>query len=94
MSNEDCGGMEFYFPVRDRVFQWVRNCSLYSPAARQREIAVRTMFRQEEIVGGIPVFDRFETGFLTVTDFGGQPMKPRECKPPQVSAMASPDFGE
>jgi len=32
--------------------------------------------------------------FLTVTDFGGQPMKPRESKPPQVSAMASPDFGE
>ncbi len=32
--------------------------------------------------------------FLTVTDFGGPPMKPRESKPPQVSAMASPDFGE
>ena len=32
--------------------------------------------------------------FLTVTDFGGQSMKPRESKPPQVSAMASLDFGE
>ena len=28
---------------------------------------------------------------LTVTDFGGQSMKPRESKPPQVSAMASLD---
>ena len=63
MNNEESGGMEFYFPVRDRVFHWVRNSSLYSPAARQRQIAVRTMFRQEEIGGSIPVFDRFETGF-------------------------------
>jgi len=62
MRNEDCGGMEFYFPVRDRVFHWVRNSSLYSPAARQRQIAVRTMFRQEEIGASVPVFDRFETG--------------------------------
>ncbi len=55
--------MEFYFPVRDRVFHWVRNGSLYSPAARQRQVTVRTMFRREELGGGIPVFDRFETGF-------------------------------
>jgi hypothetical protein len=63
MNNEGSGGMEFYFPVRDRVFHWVRNGSLYSPAARQRQITVRTMFRQEDIGLGIPVFDRFETGF-------------------------------
>ena len=63
MRNEDCGGMEFYFPVRERAFHWVRNSSLYSPAARQRQIAVRTMFCQEDIGLGIPVFDRFETGF-------------------------------
>jgi hypothetical protein len=63
MNNEDSGGMEFYFPVRDRVFHWVRNSSLYSPAARQRGITVRTMFRQEEIGVSVPVFDRFETGF-------------------------------
>ena len=31
------------------MFHWVRNSSLYSPAARQRQIAVRTMFRQKEI---------------------------------------------
>jgi hypothetical protein len=55
--------MEFYFPVGDRVFHWVRNSSLYSPAARQRGITVRTMFRQEEIGASVPVFDRFETGF-------------------------------
>ena len=63
MRNEDCGGMEFYFPLKDRVFHWVRSSSLYSPAARQRQITVRTMFRQEEIGAGVPVFDRFETGF-------------------------------
>ena len=63
MNNEANGGMEFYFPVRDRVFHWVRNGSLYSPAARQRQVTVRTMFRHEEIGRGIPVFDRFETGF-------------------------------
>ena len=63
MNNEDSGGMEFYFPVRERMFHWVRNSSLYSPAARQRQITVRTMFRQEEIGAGVPVFDRFETGF-------------------------------
>jgi len=63
MNNDDSGGMEFYFPVRDRVFHWVRNSSLYSPAARQRQITVRTMFRQEEIGACVPVFDRFEMGF-------------------------------
>jgi len=63
MNDEASTGMEFYFPVRDRVFHWVRNGSLYSPAARQRQITVRTMFRREEVGGGIPVFDRFETGF-------------------------------
>ena len=63
MNNEESGGMEFYFPVRDRVFHWVRNSSLYSPAARQRQIAVRTKFRHEGIGGGIPVFDRLETDF-------------------------------
>ncbi len=42
MNNEAKGGMEFYFPVRDRVFHWVRNGSLYSPAARQRQVTVRT----------------------------------------------------
>ena len=55
--------MEFYFPLKDRVYHWVRNSSLYSPAARQREITVRTMFRHEEIGAGVPVFDRVETGF-------------------------------
>jgi hypothetical protein len=55
--------MEFYFPLQDRMYHWVRSSSLYSPAARQRQITVRTMFRQEEIGAGVPVFDRFETGF-------------------------------
>ena len=63
MSKEEGDGMEFYFPVRDRAFHWVRNSSLYSPAARQRQITVRAMFRQEEIGTSVPVFDRFETGF-------------------------------
>lgn len=63
MNNEECSGMEFYFPVKDSAFHWVRNSSLYSPAARQRKIAVRAMFRQEELGVGIPVFQRPETGF-------------------------------
>ena len=63
MRNEDCGGMEFYFPVRERMYHWVRSSSLYSPAARQRGITVKTMFRQEEIGASVPVFDRFEAGF-------------------------------
>ena len=63
MNNDHSGGMEFYFPVKDGAFHWVRNSSLYSPAARQRKITVRTMFRHEEIGGGIPVFNRFEMGF-------------------------------
>ena len=63
MKNEESGGMEFYFPLKDRMYHWVRSSSLYSPAARQRQITVRTMFRQEEIGAGVPVFDRFETGF-------------------------------
>jgi len=63
MNNEKSGGIDFYFPVKELVFHWVRNSSLYSPAARQRQITVRTMFRQEELGVGIPVFDRFETGF-------------------------------
>ena len=63
MNNEKSGGMEFYFLVKDWAFHWVRNSSLYSPAARQRKIAVRTMFRQEELGVGIPVFHRLETGF-------------------------------
>jgi len=63
MNNEENGGMEFYFPARDRPFHWVRTSALSSPAARQRQIAVRTMFRQEEIGASVPVFDRFETGF-------------------------------
>ena len=63
MNNEASGGMEFYFPVKDRAFHWVRSSSLYSPAARQRKITVKAMFRQEEIGVGIPVFDRWESGF-------------------------------
>ena len=63
MNNEENGGMEFYFPARDRMLHWVRTSSLYSPAARQRQITVRTMFRQEEIGASVPVFDRFEAGF-------------------------------
>jgi|GEM_PF-1661213 len=63
MNHEASGGMEFYFPLRDRVYHWVRSSSLYCPAARQRGITVRTMFRQEEIGAGVPVFDRMETGF-------------------------------
>ena len=63
MNNEENGGMEFYFPARDRAFHWIRTSALYSPAARQRQITVRTMFRQEEIGASVPVFDRFEAGF-------------------------------
>ncbi len=63
MNNEASGGMEFYFPLKDRGYHWVRSSSLYSPAARQRGITVRTMFREEEIGAGVPVFDRSETGF-------------------------------
>ena len=63
MNNEENGGMEFYFPLQDRMYHWVRSSSLYSPAARQRQITVRTMFRQEEVGASVPVFDRFETGF-------------------------------
>ncbi len=63
MNHEVSGGMELYFPLRDRVYHWVRSGSLYSPAARQQGITVRTMFRQEEIGAGVPVFDRMETGF-------------------------------
>jgi hypothetical protein len=55
--------MEFYFPVKDRAFHWVRTSSLYSPAARQRKVTVKAMFRREEIGVGIPVFDREESGF-------------------------------
>ena len=61
--NEESGGMEFYFPLKDRMYHWVRSSSLYSPAARQRGITVKTMFRQEEIGASVPVFDRLETGF-------------------------------
>src|SRR5271157_2787227 len=63
MTHEASGGMEFYFPLQDKMYHWVRSSSLYSPAARQRGITVRTMFRQEEIRAGVPVFDRMETGF-------------------------------
>ena len=63
MNNEPSGGMEFYFPLRDKVYHWVRSSSLYSPAARQRQITVKTMFRNEEIGASVPVFDRMETGF-------------------------------
>ena len=55
----------FYFSTKDNAFHCVRTSSLYSPAARQRQIAARTMFRQEEIGGGIPVFDRIEMGFYS-----------------------------
>ena len=65
MNNEENGGMEFYFPLQDWMYHWVRSSSLYSPAARQRQITVRTMFRQEEIGASIPVFGRFETGFYS-----------------------------
>ena len=63
MNNDDSGGMEFYFPLKDRVYHWVRSSSLYSPAARQRQITVKTMFRQEEIGASVPVFDSLKTGF-------------------------------
>src|SRR5271157_300680 len=63
MNNDDSGGMEFYFPLEDRVYHWVRSSSLYSPAARQRQITVKTMFRQEEIGASVPVFDSLKTGF-------------------------------
>ena len=63
MNNEESSGLEFYFPVKDRAFHWVRTSSLYSPAARQRKITVKAMFRKEEIGVGIPVFDRWESGF-------------------------------
>ena len=65
MNNEENGGMEFYFPLQDWMYHWVRSSSLYSPAARQRQITVRTMFRQEEIGASVPVFGRFETGFYS-----------------------------
>ncbi len=63
MNAEESAGMDFYFPARDQAFHWVRNSSLYSPAARQHRINVRTMFRREEIGASVPVFDRFEMGF-------------------------------
>ncbi len=63
MKNEASGGVEFFFPVKDSVFHWVRSSSLYSPAARQRNFAVRAMFREEELGVGIPVFQRPETNF-------------------------------
>jgi len=63
MNHEESGGMEFYFPARDRALHWIRTSSLYSPAARLRQITVKAMFRQEELAAGIPVFDRFEGGF-------------------------------
>jgi hypothetical protein len=47
MNNEESGRMGFYFPLRDRVYHWVRSSSLYSPAACQQQITVRTMFLQE-----------------------------------------------
>jgi hypothetical protein len=63
MAHQNRGQMEFYFPLQDKMYHWVRSSSLYSPAARQRQITVKTMFRQEEIGVGVPVFDRMETGF-------------------------------
>ncbi len=63
MKSTDKEEMELYFPARDQAFHWVRNSSLYSPAARQHKITARAMFRQEEHGAGIPVFDRHETGF-------------------------------
>ena len=65
MDNKASGGMEFHFPVKGRAFHRVRSSSLYSPAARQRNITVKAMFRQEEIGVGIPVFDRWESGFYS-----------------------------
>ena len=63
MNNEESGGMEFYFPSKDWALHWIRTSSLYSPAARLRQITVKAMFRREELGTGLPVFDRFETGF-------------------------------
>ena len=56
---EGSGGMEFYFPVSDMAFHWVRNGSLYSPAARQRQIIVKAMFCQQDVGTSSAVFDRF-----------------------------------
>ena len=63
MNHEESGGMEFYFPARDHAPHWIRTLTLYSPAARQRQITVRTLFRQEEIGASVPVLDQFEAGF-------------------------------
>ncbi len=63
MNHNPSSDIELYFPVKDRAFHWVRNGSLYSPAATQRGIKVRAMFREEEMGAGVPVFDRFESGF-------------------------------
>ncbi len=51
--------MDFYFPILDSAFHWVRASSLYSAAARQRQLSARTFFRDLEIIGAsIPVFNR------------------------------------
>jgi hypothetical protein len=51
--------MDFYFPLLDTPFHWVRASSLYSPAARHRNLGVRTFFRDLEKIGAsIPVFSR------------------------------------
>jgi hypothetical protein len=53
--------MEFYFPIKDGPFHWVRASSLYSPPARQRQLFARTQFRGEAIGTSIPVFSRADT---------------------------------
>jgi hypothetical protein len=51
--------MDFYFPILDSAFHWVRASSLYSSAARQRQVSARTFFRDLENIGAsIPVFNR------------------------------------
>jgi hypothetical protein len=51
--------MDFYFPILDSAFHWVRASSLYSAAAGQRRVSARTFFRDPEEVGtSIPVFNR------------------------------------
>ena len=63
MNRGASGGFELYFPDRDRVFHWVRNSSLYTPVASEKQISVRALFRHEEIGEATPIFDRFDTGF-------------------------------
>ncbi len=59
MTHEDDRETEFFFPIMDSAFHWVRTSSLYTPAARRRHLFPRTLFRREESGAGIPVFNRY-----------------------------------